>query len=73
MGLGAPGSDVRTSAGNGRHDVKLLCNLLKRGNFWEPVERVDHSLLVGHGQKIPPGGSEGKKRLAKANDKIGSL
>ncbi|MEO6338364.1 MAG: hypothetical protein ABIP71_16275 [Verrucomicrobiota bacterium] len=60
MGLGAPGGDVRTSAADGRHDVQLLGNLLKRGDFWEPVERVDYSLFVGHGQKIPLGGSEGK-------------
>ena len=67
MGFGAPGSNVRPPSADGRHDVQLLSNLLKRGDFWEPVERVNYSLFVGHGQKIPLRGSKGKRRVATPN------
>ena len=53
MALRATGSNVGAAAPNGRHDVQLLGNLLKRGSFGEPIEGVDYGLLVGHGSKLP--------------------
>ena len=52
MGLGASGGDILPPTPNRRHEMQFLGNLIQRGVFGEPLERVHYRLLVGHGENL---------------------
>ncbi len=48
LSLGAARGNVRPPAPDGRHDAQLLADFLERGVLGEPLESVDHRLLIRH-------------------------
>ena len=49
LSLGTACGNVCPSAPDGRHDAQLLGDFRERGVLREPLESVDHGLLIRHG------------------------
>ncbi len=63
LSLGAACGNVCPSLPDQGHDAQLLGDFLERGVFREPLEGVDHSLLIRHGLDITA--SEGSVQEAR--------